>query len=98
METKKEESPFLQAKYNVLKKISEIISEKTEKVNPMHSFAMQMQTTVAINMYEEELKEALGSVSTLLETLENGNFVDENGSKLTDSITFSNLKKRLTAE
>ena len=85
-----------QAKTEAIEEItSEVKNSGVENVG-MASFVVGVQTMMAIDVYEKKLTENLGEVISLLEAL--GNTVTENGSPLTDSITFQNLKKRLSDE
>jgi len=87
-----------EAKMEVLEELNKEISEKAGPDGGMIVLAMNMQTMTAISMYEKKLAEKLGSVSGLITALEEGNFKDDNGSSLTDTLTFQNLKKRLSDE
>ena len=83
-----------QAKVEVVEEITKLTTEKGG--DGMATFAMGMQAVMVIEMYNDKLNEKLGGLGTLLTALESGGFTDESGSKLTDTITFQTLKKRLS--
>ena len=87
-----------EAKIEVLEIMNREISDRAGPDNSMAVLAMSMQTLASIAMYEEKLDSKMGNVTALLTALEEGNFTDENGSSLTDTLTFQNLKKRLVNE
>ena len=82
-----------------MKTVEEIIKKASEgegeKVNPMATFAMGIMATTAISIYEEQLDKLAGNINDLISALEKCNFTDENGTAMTDTLTFQNLKKRL---
>ena len=89
----------IKAKMKTLEELTEKISkaskEEGKELPPMATFAMGMQTMMTIEMYETHLSELGGHVNLLLTALESGGFTDEQGTALTDTLTFQNLKNRL---
>lgn len=84
------------AKMEVLQEMTTLIEEQGG--DGMAVFAMNMQSMNAIMMYEKKLDELAGSLDGLFSALEEGEFTDSNGTLLTETITYQNLKKRLTSE
>lgn len=83
-----------QAKMNTLEAVSTKVAEEGSG-DPMAILAIGLQTAMAIGMYEEELDKLTGDIMKLFTALENGEFKDEGGTNLTDTITFKQLKNRL---
>ena len=86
-----------EAKMKTIEEVAEQ-SKKDGEDNPMAAVAMSMMSIAAISMYEKHLDELGGNINDLIGALEKGNFTDENGTSMTDTLTFQNLKKRLTSE
>ncbi len=84
-----------EAKMEALEEITNAVKEKAGKDTGLASFAMGMQSLMAIQIYEEKLDEKLGDIVTLLNTIGDSGFVNADGVPLTDTLTFINLKNRL---
>lgn len=89
-------SAQMEAKMEVLEDITKMVTDKGE--SGMAAFAMGLHATMSIEMFITKLEEKLGSFDGLLSALEAGNFTDENGTPLSDTLTYQNLKKRLIKE
>ena len=87
-----------QAKIETISKLTKKIQLETiESENSgMIILIMNSHAMMAIEMYDEKLTEKLGSFVDLLNALEQGNFKDENGVLLKDTLTYQNLKKRIS--
>lgn len=85
-----------EAKLEVIKDLQEAATEKG--ADPMTAFAMSINAMAAISNYEKKIEDKLGTFTGLIKALEDGGFSDINGTLITDTLTFKNLKNRLTAE
>lgn len=82
-----------EAKMKTVEEIAKLLDEK--EAPPMAALAMNMQTIMVIDMYDTNLAELSGDTKKLIEALAVGGFTDENGTSLTDTITFKKLKDSL---
>lgn len=83
------------AKMEVLENLTNEAAEKG--VDPMTIMAMGMQTMMVISEYQKKVEESEGGLGleNLVSAIENGGFTDENGTSISDTITFKQLKNKL---
>jgi len=82
----------------MLETISDLIEEMEssgQKLDSMSTFMFNMQNMTVLAAYNAKLRDLGGDFEGILAAIENGNYSDENGGLLTDSLTFQQLKKRL---
>lgn len=90
-----------EAKMEALEEITKKVAESAgegEQIDGMLNFAIGVQSMMAIDIYDKILTEKIGDFGSLLTAIENGEFRDNNGTLLTDTLTFQNLKKKLANE